>query len=128
MKTTVLPLQTMTKMSFCARVREQLIDALASQNAYDLYDALADNDLETDDVFNRADNTAWLSHHVICILSEDAARLDAKRAWDGFKCLTTLTQEFQALDVSELGPRLFLGERLHVEAEIKREAWAMFGF
>lgn len=42
----------------------QMIEALETNNVYDLYDALADNGFETDEVWRNGSNAAWLASHI----------------------------------------------------------------
>jgi hypothetical protein len=42
----------------------QMNEALKTMNPYDLYDALADNNLETDEVWQNGKNVEWLANHI----------------------------------------------------------------
>jgi len=46
----------------------QLHSAHASGNAFDLYDALADNGLETEEVYTNGEDVAWLKNYVLFLL------------------------------------------------------------
>jgi len=53
-----MPLKTnRNKNDMNKRILQQLTDSLIDNNYYDLYDALADNDLETQELFKELKNT-----------------------------------------------------------------------
>ena len=52
------------------KIRKQLRKALRSQNAYDLYDALADNGLD-EEVHGRGYDVATLTSYIVRLLAVD---------------------------------------------------------
>lgn len=52
------------------KVREQLQAAVASQNLFDLYDAMADNGLETAEVYAHGSNLEWMMNHAKELLNQ----------------------------------------------------------
>lgn len=47
----------------------QMTEALETMNPYDLYDALADNGLETREVWQNGSNAEWLASHIRKLLN-----------------------------------------------------------
>ena len=48
----------------------QMNEALKTMNPYDLYDALADNNLETDEVWQNGKNVEWLANKIRDLLTK----------------------------------------------------------
>ncbi len=55
-----------------ALIKDQLKNALRSQSVYDLYDALADNGLETEEVYGHGSDAAWLIKHISNLLQQSS--------------------------------------------------------
>ena len=47
----------------------QMNEALETMNPYDLYDALADNGFETDEVWQNGSNVEWLASYIRKLLN-----------------------------------------------------------
>ena len=62
-------------------VKMELLHSLQTFNARDLYDALADNGLETEAVHENGSDLQWLAAHICkLVLASDKARRDAIRS------------------------------------------------
>ena len=51
--------------------KQQLEDALSTGNPWDLYDTIADNGWETDEVYANSHDVSWLKSYASSILGED---------------------------------------------------------
>jgi hypothetical protein len=54
------------------QIRKQMRRAVRRQNAYDLYDALADNGYESTEVWRNGSSIVWLTQYILQLLAADA--------------------------------------------------------